>query len=161
MIGIGTYTYCTSRNWRLKVTGIKNPKDTNCRHLCPYRTLPVSKSSDHWCAFGTMANFEKRNLRSGHLMWPGRVTFVVIGSSFFFLEMCHIVGWTAMHIWRRYASSFFRSLRKTWGGSDKAVRGLRKNTKMYRVSHKFVFSCFCTFLGSIILPHVQNYLRNK
>ena len=30
-----------------------------------------------------MANFEKRNLRSGHLMRPGGVTFGVIGSSFF------------------------------------------------------------------------------
>ena len=40
-------------------------------------------SSDHSCAFGTMSNFEKRNLRSGHLMWPGGVTFGVIGSSFF------------------------------------------------------------------------------
>ena len=66
-----------------KVTDIKNPKYTNCRHLRPYRTLRVSKSSDHWCAFGTMSNFEKRNLRSGHLMWPGGVTFGVIGSSFF------------------------------------------------------------------------------
>ena len=66
-----------------KVTDIKNPKYTNCRHLCPYCTLRVSKSSDHWCAFGTMSNFEKRNLRSGHLMWPGGVTFGVIGSSFF------------------------------------------------------------------------------
>ena len=66
-----------------KVTDIKNPKYTNCRHLCSYCTLRVSKSSDHWCAFGTMSNFEKRNLRSGHLMWPGGVTFGVIGSSFF------------------------------------------------------------------------------
>ena len=41
-------------------------------------------------------NFEKRNLRSGHLMWPGVVTFGVIGSSFFFFLMCQIVGWTAM-----------------------------------------------------------------
>ena len=78
-----------------KVTDIKNLKYANCRHLCSYCTLRVSKSSDHWCAFGTMSNFEKRNLRSGHLMWPGGVTFGVIGSSFF-SEMCEIVGWTAM-----------------------------------------------------------------
>ena len=79
-----------------EVTDIKNPKYTNCRHLCPYCTLRVSKSSDHWCAFGTMSNFEKRNLRSDHWMWPGGVTFVVIGSSFFCVEICQIVGWTAM-----------------------------------------------------------------
>ena len=30
-----------------------------------------------------MSNFEKRNLRSGHLMRPGHVAFGVIGSSFF------------------------------------------------------------------------------
>ena len=66
-----------------KVTDIKNPKYTNCRHPCSYCTLWVSKSSDHWCVFGTMSNFEKRNLRSGHLLWPGHVTFGVIGSSFF------------------------------------------------------------------------------
>ena len=41
----------------------------------------VSKSSDHWCAFGTMSNFEKRSLRSGYLLRPGHVTFWVIGSS--------------------------------------------------------------------------------
>ena len=46
----------------------KNPKYANSRHLCPYRSLRISKSSDHWCAFGMMSNFEKRNLRSGHLM---------------------------------------------------------------------------------------------
>ena len=85
----------TKLTWH-KVTDIKNPKYTNCRHLCPYCTLRVPMSSDRWCAFGTMSNFEKCNLRSGHLMWPGGVTFGVIGSSFFFLEMCQIVGWTAM-----------------------------------------------------------------
>ena len=31
-----------------------------------------------------MSNFEKRNLRSGHLLRPGHVNFRVIGSSFFF-----------------------------------------------------------------------------
>ena len=57
--------------------------------------MRVSKSSDHWCAFGTMSNFEKCNLRSGHFMRPGHVTFEVIGSSFF-SEMCQIVGGTAV-----------------------------------------------------------------
>ena len=45
--------------------------------------MRVSKSSGHWCALGTMSNFEKRNLRSGHLIRPGHVTFGVSGSSFF------------------------------------------------------------------------------
>ena len=66
-----------------QVNDIKNPKYTNRRHLCPYCTMQVSKSSDHWCAFGTMSNFEKRNMRSGHLIRPGHVTFGVSGSSFF------------------------------------------------------------------------------
>ena len=83
-----------SRNWNDLRSPKKNLKYIHCRHLCPYCTLRVSKSSDHWCAFGTMSNFEKRNLRSGHLMWPGGVTFGVIGLSFF--QMCQIVGWTAM-----------------------------------------------------------------
>ena len=42
------------------------------------------KSLDLWCVFDRLSNFEKRNLRSGHLMWPRGVTFGVIGSSFFF-----------------------------------------------------------------------------
>ena len=69
---------------RLRAFGAQPPSEQIvCRHQCPYCTLRVSKTSDHWCAFGTMSNFEKRNLRSGHLMWPGGVTFGVIGSSFF------------------------------------------------------------------------------
>ena len=98
-----------------KVTDIKNPKYTNCRHLCPYCTLRVLKSSDHWCAFGTMSNFEKRNLRSGHLMWPGGVTFGVIGSSFFW-KCVKLLAEQLWQYWRRYAPPFFRYLRKTWGG---------------------------------------------
>ena len=34
-----------------------------------------------------MSNFEKRNLRSGHLLRPGHVTFGVSGSSFFFINV--------------------------------------------------------------------------
>ena len=100
-----------------EVTNIQNPRYTNRRYLCPYCTLRVSKSLDLWCVFDRLSNFEKCNLRSGHLMWPGGVTFGVIGSSFF-LEMCQIVGWTAMANWRRVAPPFFRYLRKTWGGVD-------------------------------------------
>ena len=99
-----------------KVTDIKNPKYTNCRHLCPYCTLLVSKSFHHWCAFGTMSNFEKRNLRPGHLMWPGGVTFRVIGSSFFFLEMCQIVGWIAMVNLSSLRAAFFSLSAKTLRG---------------------------------------------
>ena len=53
------------------------------------------KSSDHWCAFGTMSNFEKTQLEVRSLnatwsrdLWGHRVIV--------FLEMCQIVGWTAM-----------------------------------------------------------------
>ena len=53
------------------------------RYLCPYCTLRVSKSLVLWCVFDRLSNFEKCNLRSGHLMWPGGVTFGVIWSSFF------------------------------------------------------------------------------
>ena len=95
-----------------QVDDIKNPKYTNRRHLCPYCTMRVSKSSDHWCALGTMSNFEKRNMRSGHLIRPGHVTFGVSGSSF--LEMCQIVGWTAM----ANLPPFSRYLRKTLRGVE-------------------------------------------
>ena len=89
-----TYNGEITKLTRPQVNDIKNLKYTNCRHLCPYCTMRVSKSSDHWCALGTMSNFEKRNLRSGHLIRPGHVTFGVSGSSF--LEMCQSVGWTAI-----------------------------------------------------------------
>ena len=51
-----------------EVTDIKNPRYTNCIHLCPYCTLRVSKSLDLWCVFDRHSNFEECNLRSGHLM---------------------------------------------------------------------------------------------
>ena len=44
---------------------------------CPYCTLRVSKSLDLWCVFDRLSNFEKCNLRSGHLMSPGGVIFEV------------------------------------------------------------------------------------
>ena len=104
----------------------KNPKYANCRHLCPYCTMRVSKSSDHWCALGTMSNFEKRNLRSGHLIRPGHVTFGVSGSSF--LEMCQIVGWTAMaNLAALRAAVFSLSAKNLTGGLKSPpppVRGL-------------------------------------
>ena len=84
----------------------KNPKYTNSRHLCPYCAMRVSKSSDHWCAFGTMSNFEKRNLRSGHFMRPGHVTFGVIESSFF-RKCVKLLAEQLWKIWRRYAPPFF------------------------------------------------------
>ena len=114
------------------VNDIKNPKYANCRHLCPYCTLRVSKSSDHWCAFGAMSNFEKRNLRSGHLMWPGGVIFGVIGSSFFW-KCVKLLAEQLWQIWR----PFFRYLRKTWGGgglisAPPAVRGFSEGRWMVR-----------------------------
>ena len=66
-----------------EVTDIKNSRYTNRRYLCPYCTLRISMSLDLWCVLDRLSNFEKCNLRSGHLMWPGGVTFGVIGSSFF------------------------------------------------------------------------------
>ena len=45
--------------------------------VCPYRTLRVSKSLNLWCVFDRLSNFEKCNLRTGHLMWPGGMTFKV------------------------------------------------------------------------------------
>ena len=61
-------------------------------------------------------------------MWPGGVTFGVIGSSFL-LERCQIVGWTAMENLAALCAALFRYLRKTWGGgritAPPAVRGLK------------------------------------
>ena len=107
------------------IIDIKNLKYTNCRYLCPYCVMRVSKSSDHWCAFGKMSNFEKRSLRSGHLMQPGHVTFRVIGSSFF--RQCVILlAEQLWQIWRRYAPPFFRYLRKTVrGGWNQPPAGAR------------------------------------
>ena len=51
-------------------------------YICPSCTLWVSKSLDIWCVFDRISNFEKCNLRSGHLMWPGGVTFEVRRSNF-------------------------------------------------------------------------------
>ena len=136
-IFLGDFTWndhgeVTKLTWP-KVTDIKNPKDTNCRHLCPYCTLQVSKSSDHWCAFGTMSNFEKRNLRSGHLMWPGGVTFRVIGSSIFGnVSYCWLNSYGgAMR--RR----FFRYLRKTWGGGGNDANDLRPTGDLERSTREW------------------------
>ena len=116
-----------SRNWHdLRSPNIKNPKYTNCRHLCPYCTPRVSKSSDHCCAFGTMSNFEKRNLRSGHLMWPGGVTFGVIGSSFFGnVSNCWLNSYAKFGGARRRRFSLSAKNLRGGGGYPPAVRGLR------------------------------------
>ena len=130
-----------------KVTDIKNLKYTNCRHLCPYCAMRVSKSSDHWCAFGKMSNFEKRSLRSGHLMRPGHVTFGVIGSSFFrkwsncWLNSYGKFGGATR---RRF---FFRYLRKTVRGGwnqPPPVRELRFVYCLLTLARK---RCFATFAG--------------
>ena len=57
---------------------------------------------------------KKRNLRSGHLLRPGDVTFGVIGLSFF-LEICQIVVWSAMaNLAAR--RRFFAICEKPYGG---------------------------------------------
>ena len=110
-----------------KVTDIKNPKYTNCRHLRPYCTLRVSKRSDHWCAFGTMSNFEKRNLRSGHLMWPGGVTFGAIGSSFFFWKCVKLLAETAMeNLAALRAAVFSLSAKNLRGEADNRPPAVRR-----------------------------------
>ena len=100
-----------------KVTDIKNSKYTNCRHLCPYCAMRVSNSLDHWCAFGNMSNFEKRSLRSGHLMRPGHMTFGVIGSPFFRKCVKLLTEWL-WQIWRRYAPPFFSLSAKNRTGAE-------------------------------------------
>ena len=62
-----------------------------------------------------MSNFEKRNLRSGHFMRPGQVTFGVIGSSFF-RKCVKLLAEQLWQIWLRYAPPFFRYLGKTVRG---------------------------------------------
>ena len=107
---------CTATRWRHNVTSDDLSKG---KYLCPYCTLRVSKSLDFLCVFDMLSNFEKCNLRSGHLMWPGAwkrdlwVHRVIV----FFL-MCQIVGRTAMANLAalRVAVFFFRYLRKTWSG---------------------------------------------
>ena len=67
---------------RPEVTDIKNPRYTHRRYLCPYCTLRVSKSWDLWCVFDKLSNFEKCNLRSGHLTLarkPCFATFAGVG----------------------------------------------------------------------------------
>ena len=73
---------------------------TNHWYLCLYCTLRVSKSLDLWCVFDRLSNFEKCNLRSGHFMWPGGVTFGVIGSSFFW-KCVKLLSEQLWLIWRR------------------------------------------------------------
>ena len=103
-----------------EVTDIKkNPsRYTNRRYLCPHCTLRVSKSLDLWCVFDRLSNFEKCNLRSGHLMWPGGVTFGVIRSSFFG-NVSNCWPEQLWHIWRRYAPPFFAICEKPDGGGER------------------------------------------
>ena len=99
---------------RPEVTDMKNPRYTTRRYVCPYCTLWVSKSLDLWWVFDRLSNFEKCNLRSGHLMWPGGVTFGVFGSSFFRnVPNCWLNSYGKFGGATR--RRFFRYLRKTWG----------------------------------------------
>ena len=101
-----------------EVTDTKNLRYTSRRYLCPYCTVRVSKSLDLWCVFDRLSNFEKCNLRSGHLlvMWPGGVTVGVIGSSFF--KCAKLLTEQLWQIWLRFATPFLRYLRKTWNLVD-------------------------------------------
>ena len=88
-----------------------------------------------------MSNFEKRNLRSGHLLRHGHVTFGVIGSSFFINVLnC----WLNSYGKFRVAPPFFRYLRKPYGGGLKStppptpVRGLSLWRRVYGAQMKMV-----------------------
>ena len=97
------------------VTAIQNPRYTNRRHLYPYFTLRVSKSLDLWCVLDRLSNFEKCNLRSGHLMWSGSVTFGVIGSSFSGnVPNCWLNSYDKFG--GLCAAVFSLSAKKNWGG---------------------------------------------
>ena len=137
-----------SRNWhdlRSPISIIRNI--FFFRNLRPYYTLRVSKSLDHWCAFGTISNFEKRNLRSGHLMWPGGVIFGVIGSSFFGnVSNC----WLNNGKFGGATPPFFRYLRKTWGGITTAVRGLSRGG-----TGTFFWAQTRSFWGSDVCPSAK------
>ena len=115
-----------------EVTDMKNTRYTNRRYLCSYCTLRVSKSLDLWCVFDRLSNFEKCNLRSGHLMWPGGVTFGVIGSSFFGnVSNC----WLNSYGKFGGAAVFSLSAKNLRGGGannrpPRAVRGLTRGFKL-------------------------------
>ena len=73
---------------------------------------------------------KKRNLRSGHLMSPGGVTFGVIGSSFFW-KCVKLLAEQLWQNWRRHALPFFSLSAKNLRGRitappPPAVRGLRQ-----------------------------------
>ena len=110
-----------------KVTDIKNPKYTNCRHLCPYCAMRVSKSSDHWCAFGTMSNFEKTQLEVRSLnatlsrdLWGHRVIVFFGNVSNCWLNSCSKFGGATR---RR----FFTICEKPYGGLKSPPAGARVN----------------------------------
>ena len=77
------------------------------------------KEFEYLMCFWQALKLWKCNLRSGHLMWPGIVTFGVIGSSLFW----KCVKLLAEQLWQIWSFS-----EKTWGGGypPPAVRGLIK-----------------------------------
>ena len=107
---------------RPEVTDMKNPRYIYRRYLCPYCTLRVSKSLDLWCVFERLSNFEKCNLRSGHWIWPGGVTFGVIR-----LPNCWLSSYGKFGGATR--RRFFCYLRKTWGGRIAAPGRARVNQR--------------------------------
>ena len=93
-------------------------------YICPYYTLRVSKSLDLWYVFKSLwkmqlekRNFEKCNLRSGHLIWPEGVIFGVTESSFFFGNViyCWLNSEQLWQLWRRCAPPFFAVCEKPEG----------------------------------------------
>ena len=110
----------------------KNPRYTNRRYLCPYYTLRVSKSLDLWGVFGRLSNFEKCNLRSGPVTWRRDLWYHRVNV---FLEMCQIVGWTAMANLVALCAAVFslsaKNLRADNRPPPPAVRGLRQSLSIY------------------------------
>ena len=136
-----------------EVTDIKNTRYTNRAYLCPYCTLRVSKSLDLWCVFDRLSNFEKCNLRSGHLMWPGFVTYGVNGSSFFKqLWKCVklFLGWTAMaNLAARSAAKFAIAVQPTiWHISKKTMTRWHQRSRLQVTLSDLTSSCVFRSLTS-------------
>ena len=69
-----------------------------------------------------MSNFEKRNLRLGHLMRPGHVTFGVIGSSFF-RKCVKLLAYVIVQIGKIVGQIVKNSSRIITGSASKAEKG--------------------------------------
>ena len=65
-----------------KVTSSKIPRYTFCRYWYSNIILKVSYRLIDNCDHGSMVNFEKSDLRSGHLAWPGDLACDYLGLKF-------------------------------------------------------------------------------